>query len=172
MAGRIDDLDGRLLARLQAGLPLVARPYAALARELGTSEEHVRARLRKLQEDGTVSRFGVVVRHHELGYRANAMVVWDIPDNEVSHVGAKLAGLPYVTLCYRRPRRLPRWPYNLFCMIHGRCREEVLRQIRTAADTAGIVDRDHAVLFSTRRFKQRGARYDSMDGPTARRGAA
>jgi DNA-binding Lrp family transcriptional regulator len=172
MAGRIDDFDCRLLARLQAGLPLVARPYAALARELGTTEEHVRDRLRGLQADGTVSRFGVVVRHHELGYRANAMVVWDIPDDDVSRVGAKLAGLPYVTLCYRRPRRMPRWPYNLFCMIHGRCREEVLGQVRLASEAAGIAGRDRAVLFSKRRFKQRGARYDTMAGSTARRGAA
>lgn len=172
MARFVNEFDGRLLARLESGLPLVQRPYAAIARDLGTDEAHVRARLKALQEDGTISRFGVVVRHHELGYRANAMVVWDIPDDLVSKVGSRLASLPYVTLCYRRPRRPPRWPYNLFCMIHGRCREEVLEQIRQAGEAAGIADRPHDVLFSRRRFKQRGARYDSSGAQLERRGAA
>jgi DNA-binding Lrp family transcriptional regulator len=77
-------------------------------------------------DEGLIRRFGVVVRHHELGLEANAMCVWDVPDAEVSALGRRLAQEAAVTLCYRRSRVPPDWPYNLFCMIHGSAREEVL----------------------------------------------
>ncbi|MEM7221815.1 MAG: AsnC family protein [Pseudomonadota bacterium] len=153
------DTDRRLLEAIEDGLPLVSRPYGVLGKALGIGENEVRARLARLQADGTISRFGVVVRHHELGYRANCMVVWDIPDERVDEAGRRLAALPFVTLCYRRPRRPPTWPYNLFCMIHGRDRGEVETQVADAAQACGLTDVPRAQLFSTRRFKQRGASY-------------
>lgn len=159
--------DRRLLGALENGLALVARPYARLAASLGLSEGDVITRLRRMIADGVIRRFGVIVRHHELGYRANAMVVWDVPDDVVSATGRKLAALPYITLCYRRPRRLPDWPYNLFCMIHGRDRGAVEALIEEATQHAALAERPRAVLFSRRRFKQRGARYGA-----ARRSAA
>ena len=99
------------------------------------------------------------MRHHELGYRANAMTVWDVPDDQSGQAGRALRALPYVTLCYRRPRHRPVWPYNLFAMIHGKDRGEVERQIAAASRHAGIDELPRAVLFSRRRFKQRGARF-------------
>ena len=153
------DQDRALLAAIENGLPLMPRPYAAIADRLGWNEADVIERLRQLTADGTVKRFGVIVRHHELGYRANAMTVFDIDDEKLAAAGATLAALPYVTLCYRRPRRLPNWSYNLFCMIHGRDENEVRAQVCDAAVTARIAERPRAVLFSRRRFKQRGARY-------------
>jgi len=172
MVGTLSELDRRLLTTLEAGLPLVSRPYAALAEKLGISEAQVRDRLAVLQADETIKRFGVIVRHHELGYCANAMVVWDIPDTEVTDVGRRLALQPFVTLCYRRPRRQPLWPYNLFCMIHGRSREEVLLQVEAASRDAGLEGYVRDVLFSARRFKQRGARYIRPDVRTDTKGAA
>jgi DNA-binding Lrp family transcriptional regulator len=106
-----------------------------------------------------ISRFGVIVRHHELGICANAMVVWDVPDARVREAGTILRALSCVTLCYRRPRRLPAWPYNLFCMIHGRKRAKVEALADEATAAAGLERCERAVLFSLRRFKQRGARY-------------
>ena len=108
--------------------------------------------------DRNFRRFGVIVRHRALGYRANAMVVWDIPDDHVAAVAPTLAALPFVTLCYRRPRR-PGWPYNLFCMIHGRERGEVEGIIAGLRERHGIADCAYDVLFSLTRFKQNGARY-------------
>ncbi len=102
---------------------------------------------------------GIVVRHHELGYTANAMVVWDVPDGQVEAIGEQLGAQPCVTLCYQRPRRLPDWPYNLFCMIHGRDRDRVLGTIEQMLGTLALQEISHKVLFSGRRFKQRGARY-------------
>jgi DNA-binding Lrp family transcriptional regulator len=155
----LNDLDRRLIAAIQDGMPLVPRPYAAIGDALGMGEAEVIAGLRRLIEGGVIRRFGVIVRHHELGYRANAMVVWDVPDARVGDAGRTLAGLPFVTLCYRRPRRLPLWPYNMFCMIHGRDRSTVETLVEQTTATAGLEGLPRAVLFSRRRFKQRGARY-------------
>jgi DNA-binding Lrp family transcriptional regulator len=155
----LNERDRRLIAAIQDGLPLAPRPYAAIGEKIGIGEAEVIAGLRRLIDDGVIKRFGVIVRHRELGYRANAMVVWDVPDALVADAGRVLAALPFVTLCYRRPRRPPAWPYNLFCMIHGREREAVLDLVEDATAAAGLDGLPRAVLFSRRRFKQRGARY-------------
>lgn len=146
----------RLGAALQPGLDLVPRPYARLADQAGMGEAEAIAHLAGWLDDGTLKRFGVVVRHHELGYTANAMVVFDVPDAEVSAVGLRLAREAGVTLCYRRRRHLPEWPYNLFCMVHGRSRADVEPIIERLCRVAGY---PCEALFSTRRFKQRGAHY-------------
>lgn len=153
-----DIIDRRLIAVLSEGLPIVARPYEAVAAELGTSEADIVERIKRLEAEGALSRFGVIVRHHEIGYRANAMVVWDVPDDEVRDLGRRFADEACVTLCYQRPRR-DGWPYNLFTMIHGITREETLAILQDMIKRCGLDDISHDVLFSTRRFKQRGARY-------------
>lgn len=155
------DLTQSIIHAIQGGLPLTPRPFALIAERLGTDEETVLDSVRDLQARGIIKRFGVVVRHHELGFRANAMVVWDVPDGSVDVIARRLAADPAVTLCYRRPRRLPSWPYNLFCMIHGRDRRGVQQEISALRHAAGIHELPYCVLFSRRRFKQRGARYAS-----------
>ena len=155
----LSERDRQLLAAIQDGLPLAPRPYAAIGERIGIGEAEVIAGLRRLIDDGVIKRFGVIVRHRELGYRANAMAVWDVPDARVGDAGRTLAALPFVTLCYRRPRRPPVWPYNLFCMIHGRDRGAVEALVDQASAAAGLEDLPRAVLFSRRAFKQRGARY-------------
>ncbi len=155
----VDDTDRRLLAAIQPGLPLVPQPYAELGARLGLSEADVLERLTRMRQNGIIRRFGVVVRHHEVGYGANAMVVWDVPDAQVSELGHCLAGFDFITLCYQRPRRLPQWPYNLYCMIHGRSRDEVLAHLEWMVNHCGLQSLQHTVLFSRRRFKQRGAAY-------------
>jgi DNA-binding Lrp family transcriptional regulator len=155
----LSDKDRQLIAAIQGGLPLVAKPYAAIAEQLGLTEAGVIARLETLQAAGMIKRMGVVVKHRELGYRANAMVVWDIPDDQVERIGELLAGETCVTLCYQRPRRLPAWRYNLFCMIHGSERDSVLRRLEQIASNHGLEKIPHSVLFSGHSFKQRGAHY-------------
>lgn len=155
----LSEQDCQLIAAIQGGLPMDPRPYAVVAEQIGMSEAQVIARVGEMQESGVIKRMGVVVRHHELGYVANAMVVWNVPDGRMDEVGTALGSQPCVTLCYQRPRRLPEWPYNLFCMIHGRSRESVLSLIEHMVDGLGLQDIEHQVLFSGRRFKQRGARY-------------
>lgn len=157
-------LDEAIIEAIQGGLPLVERPYDAIARALGIDESRVIERIGSLIADGSIKRLGVVVRHQELGYRDNAMVVWDLPDPLVDALGARIRGVPFVTLCYRRPRRPPAWPYNLFTMIHGRSRDSVLSQVSALERDMGLGSVPHAVLFSGQRFKQRGALYRRTRG--------
>ncbi len=149
----------KLLSALQDGLPVTARPYREIGARIGADEEAVIDGIRRLQRDGVIKRFGVIVRHRTLGIVANAMLVFDVPDDAVDAVGAWLGERACVTLCYRRPRRPPSWPYNLFCMIHGRTRKDVRAEIQRLRETRQVGDYPFAVLFSTRCFKQRGARY-------------
>ncbi|ATE59682.1 siroheme decarboxylase subunit beta [Thauera sinica] len=152
-------LERDLVTALQAGLPLVAEPFAALGARAGLSAGMAMELIERWLAEGLVRRFGVVVRHHELGLGANAMCVWDVPDEVVSGLGRRLAAEPAVTLCYRRRRALPGWPYNLFCMIHGSARGEVLAARDDLAARLGLDAHPHDVLFSCRRFKQTGACY-------------
>lgn len=151
-----DASEKALIAALQPGLELVPRPFARLGERVGMSESEVLARIDGWLEEGLIKRFGVVVRHHELGYLANAMVVFDVPDHDVDRIGRRLATETGVTLCYRRRRCLPQWTYNLYCMVHGRSREEVQPVVERLS---ALVTRPAQTLFSTRRFKQCGARY-------------
>lgn len=157
----LSETERRLLNALQDGLELSPEPYRRLAQRAGVSEDEVLRRIEAWTRRGFVKRFGVVVRHHELGYTANAMCVWDVADSRVATVGVRLAAEPAVTLCYRRARAAPaaEWPYNLFCMIHGHNRAEVEAEIAALSERHGLSVLPQAVLFSLRRFKQRGARY-------------
>ena len=153
----------KLVAAMQDGLPLTPRPYKTIGERIGMSENQIIRLVRDCVDQGVIKRFGVVVRHHELGFSHNAMVVWNVPDDRVDATGEWLGRQAGVTLCYRRPRRMPHWPYTLYCMIHGRDRESVrarVEDLRSSAELSGI---PHAVLFSRRRFKQRGARYGFED---------
>jgi len=155
---RVAPLDAPLAALLEDGLPLVERPFAQWAARLGIPETRVLQTLQRWLDQGTLRRFGVVVRHHELGFDQNAMTVFDVPDVEVDACGEALARQRGVTLCYRRARA-EGWPYNLYCMVHGRERSTVRRLIDEATRATGLQRHGHEVLFSLRRFKQQGASY-------------
>ena len=154
-----EELEDALIAAIGEGLPLVSRPYAAIAQGLGCSEADVIAGIERIIDSGKLKRFGVIVRHRKLGYRANGMVVWNLPDARVAEIGQCIARYAFVTLCYQRPRRLPEWRYNLFSMIHGKDRAEVIRQVEYIVSRCGLQGIEHEILFSRRCFKQRGASY-------------
>jgi DNA-binding Lrp family transcriptional regulator len=151
--------DRLLIEAIEHGLPIVSRPYQQIARQLNVSEQFVIDRLQNLIDNGAIKRYGVVVRHKELGYTANGMVVWDVPDSVVGALGFRMGKIACVTLSYRRPRRLPDWPYNLFTMVHGRDRDEVRQKVEEIVADCDLWDIDYRILFSARRFKQCGARY-------------
>lgn len=161
---RLEADEQRLMGVLQEGLPLELHPYAALAERAALSEARVLQLLESWLARGLIKRFGVIVRHHELGWTANAMCVWDVPETQASAIGEALAQQENVTLCYRRARDLPAWRYNLYCMIHGRERTEVEARIAEINRDLGLRVYPHEVLFSLRRYKQRGARYVDIAG--------
>ncbi|WP_374802832.1 siroheme decarboxylase subunit beta [Paracoccus zhouxuedongae] len=144
--------DRPILHALSQGLGLTARPYALP----GLDEAHVIARIKTLLDAQIITRLGLILRHRALGWAANAMVVWDVPEARIDRAGPALAAVPGVTLCYQR-QVVPGWRHGLFCMIHAQSRDQamaVLDAARALPDLAGV---DHKVLFSTRCFVQRGA---------------
>jgi DNA-binding Lrp family transcriptional regulator len=157
-APTLTETEAALAAQLTTGLALEPRPFAELATRASTSESTAIDTISRWVQGGVITRFGVIVRHHELGYTSNAMVGFDVPDKHASEVGLRVAEFPEVTLCAQRVRCLPEWPYNIYCMIHGRDNQRVLAQIDALRERAGLLHYPHAVLFSRQRFKQQAAR--------------
>lgn len=157
-ATAIDAVDRKLIKAAQSGLPLEPRPYHALAARLGIPADDVMARLNRMLASGVIRRIGAVPNHYALGFRANGMSVWDVPDECVRDIGLRVGALDFVSHCYRRPRHPPLWPYNLFAMVHGRGRDEVRAKVAEIAALIGPDDRGHDVLFSTALLKKTGLR--------------
>jgi DNA-binding Lrp family transcriptional regulator len=154
----IDAVDRQIIIATQGGLPLTLRPYHAVAQQLALDPEEVMARMRRMVAVGIIRRVAAVPNHYALGYRANGMSVWDVADEHIRELGKQVGELPFVSHCYRRPRRLPLWPYNLFAMVHGHDRPEVEAQVATIAALLGEAARDHTILYSTRILKKTGLR--------------
>jgi DNA-binding Lrp family transcriptional regulator len=156
--------DRTIIEATQAGLPLVTRPYAVVAESLGLSEAELIERLKRLKAQGIVRRIGAAPNHYRLGMTANGMTVWDVDDAVVDSLGEKVGALPFVTHCYRRPRALPDWPYNLFAMVHGETREEVIAKQAEISSLLGKACRAGDILFSTRILKKTGMRLRGKEG--------
>jgi DNA-binding Lrp family transcriptional regulator len=154
----MDELDRALIVATQAGLPLVARPYAAIAEQLAISEDEVMARLQGLLSSGMIRRIGAVPNHYAIGWTANGMTVWDVADEQVDQLGALVGALPFVTHCYRRPRALPAWPYNLFAMVHGSSRDECSVKAEEIRVLLGAACQANDILYSTKILKKTGLR--------------
>ena len=154
----LDPIDRSIIRATQAGLPLVPAPYAAVAEAVGLTEPEVIARMKAMQDRGIIRRIAVAPNHYALGMTANGMSVWDVADDRISELGARIGSLPYVTHCYQRPRALPDWPYNLFAMLHGESREEVESKRAEVAAILGDACQGHDILYSTRILKKTGLR--------------
>jgi len=162
-AADLSALDRRLLLEIQEGFPLTATPYRDIADAVDADVDEVLAAVERLLADGCIKRVGCVVNHVVTGFDANCMVVWDVPDDELDARGEAVGSLPYVTLCYHRPRRPEQdWPYNLFTMVHGRDAEAVESVIDELATEHLPVP--HERLHSTETLKQTGARYEDLVG--------
>ncbi|MBK8200866.1 MAG: hypothetical protein IPK68_00575 [Bdellovibrionales bacterium] len=148
-----------ILQRLESGIPIDPEPFKIIADDCNTSVKEVLAVIQDLESQKSIRRFGVVVNHKAIGFESNAMCVWDVPDVAVSEIGKKMKSYEFVTLCYRRKRSLPAWPYNLYCMIHGQNQDRVLSQYNIIKMELELDDKASKILFSTKRFKQRGAKY-------------
>ena len=157
----IADLDHQIVVATQAGLPLDPQPYHRIAEQLGVEASLIQERMRQMLADGRIRRIAAVPNHYKLGYVANGMSVWNVPDERVDDLGEKLGALDFVSHCYRRPRSLPEWPYNLFAMVHGSNRNEVMEKVGRIALLLGNANQGHDVLFSTKILKKTGMRFKS-----------
>lgn len=160
----LDASDRALVKATEAGLPLVERPFAAVAEALATTEADVIARFERLIAAGVVRRIAAAPNHYALGMTANGMTVWDVADEVASALGRRAGALPFVTHCYLRPRALPEWPFNLFAMVHGTSRAEVEEKRAVIAELLGAACRDATILYSTRILKKTGMRLNQNGG--------
>ena len=154
----LPELDRRIVLATQTGLPLDARPYHRLATELDVTPEIIMERFNAMLADGRIRRIAAVPNHYRLGYIANGMSVWDVPDEFIHDAGMQVGALEFVSHSYQRPRQLPDWPYNLFAMVHGHNRDEVATQVQQIADILGNRQCQHEILFSSRILKKTGLR--------------
>lgn len=154
----LDALDNRIIQQSQAGLPLVSRPYERLAGDCDTSEGVILERLQAMLDTGLIRRIGMVPNHYRLGLKANGMSVWNIPDERLAEVGARLGAMDAISHCYARPRHLPHWPYNLFAMLHGTDRAQV--EAEAASIKVGLqgIEQGMEILFSSAILKKTGMR--------------
>lgn len=160
----IDATDRRIIAATQGGLPLVPRPYAAVAEQLGIAESDFCDRLRAMQDRGIIRRIALAPNHYKLGMTANGMSVWDVQDDQVARLGQIVGDLEFVSHCYERPRALPDWPYNLFAMLHGSSRDEVEALRAQVAAVLGDACGSNDILYSTRILKKTGLRLRPKEG--------
>ena len=159
----LTDLERRLLLAIQDGFPLSRTPYRDIASEVDAPVADVLAAIERLRDGGCIKRIGCVVNHIVTGFDANCMVVWDVPDDRLDELGEAVGSLPYVTLCYHRPRRPEQdWPYNLFTMVHGREADAVDAKVDELA--SDHLPFEHERLYSTETLKQTGARYEEIVG--------
>ncbi|WP_191486946.1 Lrp/AsnC family transcriptional regulator [Pseudomonas sp. FEN] len=152
-----DRLARRLIELTQAGLPLLDDPWTWLAEQLELSVESTLELLKRLQAEGAIRRIAAVPNHYRLGYRFNGMTVWDVQDAEMPRLGALIGAQPFVSHCYRRPRRTA-WRYNLFAMVHGRSAKEIDAYREQLRDLLGDANAADAMLVSSRILKKTGLR--------------
>ena len=112
----ISALDKKIIRLLQGEFPLVAEPYKMLAEKIGITEEDLLARIASMREEKKIRKVGAVLRHREVGFTANALCVWDVPDAQMDEVAHHMAEHPRVSHCYDR-NRSEDWHYNLYTMI-------------------------------------------------------
>jgi DNA-binding Lrp family transcriptional regulator len=154
----MDSVDFALVAACQAGLPLTPRPYHAIAEQFGLDADEVMARVQAMVQAGVIRRIGVVPNHYALGYTANGMTVWDVADEQIDALGEAVGRLPFVSHCYRRPRHLPLWPYNLFAMVHAKTRDQAQAYADQIGELLGAACRQADILYSSRILKKTGLR--------------
>ncbi|MFD1159692.1 siroheme decarboxylase subunit beta [Roseovarius aestuarii] len=160
----LDPTDRAIITATQSGLPLVSRPYAQIATDLGLDEGDLCNRMRAMQANGVIRRIAVAPNHYALGMTANGMSVWDVDDNRVAELGQRVGNLEFVSHCYERPRALPDWPYNLFAMIHGTSCDQVEALRADVAAILGDACRGNDILYSTRILKKTGLRLRRQKG--------
>lgn len=150
----------RMIQALQDGMPVSETPFSGVAEAAGVTEEELLDQLSEWKADGTIRRFGAILRHHQAGYSVNAMVVWDVPDEDVERFGLTASQFTAVSHCYQRPR-FADLPYNLYTMIHRRTKEECEETVRGISGRTGITS--YALLYTTKEYKKTSPAYFTDD---------
>ncbi len=152
----ITERDKEFVRELQKDLPVVKEPFKEMAQNLGISTEELFAKAKEYEKVGLMRRFAAILRHRDVGFVANGMVVWNVPEDRVDDVGFTLAAFPQVSHCYRRPV-YPDWKYNVFSMVHARSLEAAEKMAVEMSSQIGVTD--YKILFSSREFKKERVKY-------------
>lgn len=148
----LDEIDRKILSEIETGIPLAPEPFQAIADVIGITQQEVTSRIAKLQESGVIRRFGASIRPRMVGFSANALITWKIPENRLHEVGNLLSTFKEVTHCYARKTIPGKWEYNLYTVLHARERETIEKLVKKFSDAIAI--NDYVILFSTREFKK------------------
>ncbi|MEK6832329.1 MAG: Lrp/AsnC family transcriptional regulator, partial [Thermoproteota archaeon] len=148
--------DKEFIREMQKDMEITDRPFLNSATKLGFTEDELFEKLKYYEDIGVMRRFAAILRHREVGFTANGMIVWNVPDDRISEVGSKLGAFPQVSHCYQRPT-YPDWPYSVFSMIHCKSEEEAGEMTKTIQNQINI--NDYKILFSTREFKKTRVEY-------------
>ena len=155
-AQEITEWDKQVIREAQEDLPLVSRPFDPMAARLGLTVPELFAQLDEYKERKLMRRYSAVLYHRRSGFRANAMIVWNVPPERSEEVGMIMAENAAVTHCYERPT-FPDWKYSHFTMVHAPTRDECEEIGRDIAEATGI--NDNLLLYSTREYKKTRVRY-------------
>jgi siroheme decarboxylase len=152
----ISEEDKAAIRALQEDIPLTPRPFDLWGKGVGLSYEELIERAHDLRRRKIMRRFSAVLYHRKAGFRANAMGVWNVPEERIEEVGNAFAHYQAVSHCYQRPT-YEDWPYSVFSMVHGRSVEECEAVLDAMAAEVGVDDR--LSLYSTREYKKTRVRY-------------
>ena len=153
---RLSTRERRLLAQIQGDLPLCPSPFREIARRTGWKEDELLHRVRSFIRRGMIRRFGAILRHQKAGYRGNAMAVWKVPETRIEEVSRAMAACRSVSHCYLRPAH-PRWPFNLYAMLHGENEGDCRNIARKISRETGVGD--FRLLFSRKEHKKSSMAY-------------
>ena len=148
--------DKDFIRELQKNMDIIDEPFVNAAKNLGLTENEVFEKMKHYEDIGVMRRFAAILRHRQIGFTANGMIVWKVDGDKISEVGSKLGSFPQVSHCYERPT-YPDWPYNVFSMIHCKTHDEAYGVAKTIQDQIHVDD--YNILFSTREFKKTRVEY-------------
>ena len=143
--------DKNFIRELQKDMEIIDEPFVKAANNLGITENELFEKMKYYEDIGVMRRFAAILRHRQIGYTANGMIVWKVPEDRISEVGEKLGAFPQVSHCYERPT-YPDWPYNVFSMIHCKTHNEAHEMAKTIQDQIKVPE--YQILFSSREFKK------------------
>ena len=148
--------DKNFIRELQKDMEIIDEPFVKAANNLGITEMELFEKMKEYQEIGVMRRFAAILRHRQVGFTANGMIVWKVPEDRIPEVGEKLGSFPQVSHCYERPT-YPDWPYNVFSMIHCKTHDEANDMAKTIQNQIHV--NEYRILFSSREFKKTRVEY-------------
>ena len=149
-----DDKD--FIRELQKDMEIIDEPFVKAANNLGITEDELFSKMKHYESLGVLRRFAAILRHRQVGFTANGMIVWKVPEDRITSVGETLGSFPQVSHCYERPT-YDDWPYNVFSMIHCKTQDEANDVAKTIQNQINVDE--FRILFSSREFKKTRVEY-------------